>query len=633
MADQARFTLKLIDKVRGPSRTMARALGKSVRLFEKFQSSVNGRGVARNALPRFTAGGTRATRMLGGLTRRMGGMMNVFKGNLLARGAEGLLRIGAGALAGAASFVTFGQNQRLAFNQLAKHGASGAKIFQHTRDMAKEFGLDVKDTSKTYAKFLALQFSPKQADDLIKLGSDMRALGNSAEDVAGINLALGQIKSKGRLQGEELLQLQERNVSGDLIKKAVAKRMEVDPDKVEKLISAGKVKSDVALGAIQDAMLEKLGTKAPGEAGKKFANTTISGALGVMKARGQDLALTLAERFEGGATKFIKSASDKIFGFLDSAKGQKFIDRLALGFENAGKALEKAVPFVESFFGGFSTGAGEAMKVFGEALDPVFKALGSGDGKAAHAILKSMGKTFGVIAVTAGMVGGAFLGVTAATTVLTDAGLKLGVGIVKGILGPMQKMVGDVLLWWEDLSAIWSAKGLSLSDKAFGIGKNIVMGLVNGLKELALLPVRQAESIASSVLSAFRSTFQERSPAKTTIDIGANVGKGLPIGIVSQASAAERAIEKYYGTNSSVMGAFSDVAIPQPNYGEAIAAFAGGNNSSAAGASARGDISVSFGDINVQAPTSATPEAYGEAARRAVRREVEMLLAELELQA
>ncbi|MDX1527058.1 MAG: tape measure protein, partial [Gammaproteobacteria bacterium] len=155
-----------------------------------------------------------------------------------------------GAVIGSAAFA---QSQEMAFRQLSKHGVDGGRLFEHARATAQDFGLDVKNTTKQYAKFLALQFSPREADKLVAMGADLQALGNDAESVKGIFTALGQIKSKDRLQAEELLQLSERGISTKLVQEEIGKLLGKTQDEVRKLQEQGKVDAETALLGIERA--------------------------------------------------------------------------------------------------------------------------------------------------------------------------------------------------------------------------------------------------------------------------------------------------------------------------------------------------------------------------------------------
>lgn len=524
--------------------------------------------------------------------------------------AAGVATVAVGALllkvaSAGKEFVTFGQNQRLAFNQLAKHGASGARLFDHARGLAEEFGLDVKDTSKQYAKFLALQFNPRQADKLIKLGADMRVLGNSAEDVQGIFLALGQIKSKGRLQGEELLQLQERAVSGELIKEAIAEQMGIAVSEVDKQISAGKVTSDIALPAIETALLNKLGTKEAGEAGKRFAETTIDGAVGRVKARGQNLALTLAERFEAPATRFMNKAADKIFGFLESPKGQETIATIGRGIEKLGIGLEKSLPFVEAFVAGFGGGFGSAFTAALDVVGPLFEKLGGSDGQATKKLFEQLGKSFGFAAFGMVALAGATVSLVAGMGAVTAAGMQLADTIGTTIGGALSRITEA----FRPITDILNNQSLTLGEKALAIGRAIVTGIGNGIKNAAGLALEAIGGLGDQLVAKLSGVLQIQSPSRVFARLGAQTAAGFSMGLTAQSDSFMRGINlgpMVRGVGN--MAAANDVG----------------------GLGGGGPIRVTFGDIHIHGGSD--PRETADLARRAIREEVEAVLTSLALE-
>lgn len=340
-------------------------------------------------------------------------------------------------------------------NQLTHH--RGAEAFDEVSKMAAQFGLDIDATTKQYANFLKLQFTPEAAKNMIKLGADMQALGNSAEDVQGIFMAMGQIKSKGKLQAEELLQLAERGVSGMLVKKHVARLMGVAQSEVEKLQQAGKVSGDVGLQAIEAALNEKLGQKKAGESGKKFVEETMGGAVAAAKEQGNLLWINLVRNFEPGLAKGINGALTAIRDFGQSKQGARVIEMMSSAMTKLGEGLELILPLfaevggelLDAFIGGFNDAEDAIAQVIGpngiasgeewvsflrESLIPAARTIGDVLGMAASAFL-TMGRIAGAVFTTISM-GIAGLGqmISKAWEIGNDIGRAMLNGI-KGALG------------------------------------------------------------------------------------------------------------------------------------------------------------------------------------------------------
>lgn len=290
------------------------------------------------------------------------GWKDIVKGELVMKGIDKITDVASEAARAGFEMMKFGERSRLAFGQLAQHaGADPSKLFKKTRQMSKDFGLDLEDTTDKFKELLMLQFSPKQAENIIKMSSDLRGFGVEEEKISSVISTMGQIKSKGKLQGEEMLQLQEAGISGELVKKAIAKRMGVDYSQVDKLQSAGKVSSDVAIASIQDAIIAKTGEKNLGDTGKNFANSTIEGKLNRMKALFQDFGLTLADRVSPAVNRALEKITTKLNDFFNSDKGQAFVDKIGGFLETVSDKLADWIALLVDNQGAAMYAAGQTM--------------------------------------------------------------------------------------------------------------------------------------------------------------------------------------------------------------------------------------------------------------------------------
>lgn len=594
MADRAKFTVQLVDKVSGGARAAKRSLG----------GLVGTMGAAQKGTGRLSLGLRGTSGQLHGAARSvgsLGGALDVFKGNLLTMAATKIAGIGAAAVSSAFDMVTFGQNSRLAFDQLAKHDVPGEKLFEHARELAKRFGLDVMDTTKQYSKFLALQFDPAGADKLIRMGADLRALGNSAEDVKGVFLSLGQIKGKGRLQGEEMLQLAERGVSTVLIQEEIGKLMGgkslLD---VQSLQQAGKVTADIGLQAIENAINRKLGQSSLGEAGAKFADTTIDGLLGRMKSFAQDSGLTLVDRMTAPMTRMAGNAFSALQGWISSPKGAETIGRIADGL---GRAAEFAIQLGAAFGPAF-TATWEQMSAGASSFLGMFA---GGDGKVTGELINSIGKGLGVIAAVAVGTAIAF-GVVAAGAALLAGGLwEIGTAVLDGIVETLGGAIGGVISWWDTIAAIFNDSGTSLVGKMFWIGGEIINGLADGILALAWMPFEAIANVGTKVADKLANVLGIHSPSRVTMEMGGQLGRGLAIGTRR--------------SESMVAGASADLASSSVDgfsaYGPATPAFSFGGQGGGAG----GPVSVSITQHIDGSGGSA--EEIGRIAARETRREIE----------
>jgi len=490
MTDQADFILKLIDKMSGPARGISKSLGK-----------------------------------VGSIAESVGGSIKV------AAGVAGAALAVAGVFAAktVVEFADFAQGSEFAFNQLAKNGASGAKIFEHVRDLSMDLGLSIQDTSKNFTKLLAAQFNPTLATDIVKMGADLRVLGARAEDVSGAVTAITQIKSTGRLQGDELNQLVNAGVSAQLVFESLAKQMGKTVPEVIKLKEAGKIDADTAIAGILDAVKHKVGEKELGEAGKRFAENTLSGMAGVFKAEAENVMITLGQKVAPALSETFSAIGKEITGFLRSEEGAAFLDNLANGIKSVAGFVKDAIPAVKEFIKSFASGFGTTFEAVKESL-----AIFSGpDGKGTIVVVKMIASSLGQLAAIAIGAAGAFGIAVAAVVTGASFAWEVVKAAVIGVVNTIGGLIFPIVDFFANLGAIFDATGLSWGEKFLAIGKAMVMGLVNGIKALASLPIDAMRNIGFSAIDAAKSALGIASPSKVFEGIGENVTAGFEKGIAN----------------------------------------------------------------------------------------------------
>jgi tape measure domain-containing protein len=180
----------------------------------------------------------------------------------------------------------FSQSSEFAIQSLTRGTADSARAeFDDVRAMAEELGLSVKGTVNSFKELLGAQFDIGQSKDLIRMSSDMRTTGANAMQVEGAIRAISQIKSTGVLQGDELMQISNAGIAVKSIREELMKLKGVGSlEEVLKLQEAGKIDADTAIKAIMAAVAKESNSKTPGEAGKRFATSTLDGMLGVLDA-------------------------------------------------------------------------------------------------------------------------------------------------------------------------------------------------------------------------------------------------------------------------------------------------------------------------------------------------------------
>jgi tape measure domain-containing protein len=451
-----------------------------------------------------------------------------------------LAGLAAGGLKAAGEFAVFGQNTRLAFNALAKHGASGDKLFQHVRGMADEYGMSVIDATKNYKGLLGAGFTPRMADDITKMSADMRFLGATAEETKGAVRAISQIKAAGRLQGDELNQLAEAGIGAGGVYDALAKRLGKTTAEVMKLKEAGKIDSSTAIAGIFDAVLAKTGSEKLGDRGKEWANSTVDGFLSRIKAKGQNLMVDIGDRLLPTLHRLTHGAFQWVEAFIQSGRADEVVRSMGRTFEAVGSALVTAAPLADRFLKGFGSGAAQAF----DALARAVTAFGKGDPNA-----------------------------------LGDAFEKVGAGLSKIVvygsaavaaLGAAAGAVGTLAYYISPFSI------LDRVEAFYGFGKDIVFGIARGIRDAAYSVVDAIGGVADAAVNKLRSTLDMRSPSKVFGELGAYTAMGFAVGISSHAGLAADA------SRDMGLGAASATAQASPALG-AVSGSAGAGGLDIAG--------------------------------------------------
>lgn len=129
----------------------------------------------------------------------------------------------------------------------------------------QQFGAVTPFTSaeliETAKRLKAFGFETEQVVDVTKRLADVA--GATGADLGGIATAFGQIQAKGRLQGEELLQLQERGVG---LQDELQKMYGLTADEFRKALEGGRISADAVNLALQNIT----------ETGGKYANGAIA---------------------------------------------------------------------------------------------------------------------------------------------------------------------------------------------------------------------------------------------------------------------------------------------------------------------------------------------------------------------
>lgn len=198
---------------------------------------------------------------------------------------------------------------------------------------------------ETAKRLKAFGFETEQIVDVTKRLGDVA--GATGADLSGIATAFGQIQAKGRLQGEELLQLQERGVD---LAGTLRKEYGLTGEEFQKALSKGQISAEAVSFALEK-LTEKGGKYADGAIAQ---SDTLSGKLSTI----QDGVDTLARRIGEVLSPAIKGVFDQAIQALDAVNRLLAADRMGglnrqlggLGVQITGGFTSEAVENAENIF-------------------------------------------------------------------------------------------------------------------------------------------------------------------------------------------------------------------------------------------------------------------------------------------
>lgn len=549
MTDAADLVVRLKDQVSGPARQAAASVDGLTRAATKLNKAgklvdaQTGRFVSLGGAAD-GAGGS-AGDLIKNITGIGGG---VAIGTLVAGAIEG---IGRAALAAAASVVRlaasfaqgvlsaggFRERAIIAFDALSKGAKTGAADLAKVRQLAFEMGAPFEDTAESIMKLRKMGFAAAEAENLFKSMQDMRGVGATMEETKRAIVAITQIKSAGKLQGDELNQLAEAGVGASEVYKQLGKILGKTVPEVIKMKEAGKIDSDTAIKGIMAAIAETTGSKKPGELGKKIANETLGGLLEKLKNFGGIAMDTIAEKVAPAFMK-LKPILDDIMNALQSPEAKKAIDDIAAGVSAIFSGAVAAWPAVKQFTAGLLEGLAPLKSMlsgFASMLGPLFKALGV-DAKDAASGARLLGQALALVIGAAVMLTGLLAGVVALFVAVPAAiaGAAVAIGLT----------IGAIINWLVSLPGRITATAGAIATAAIQLGSDIISGLVNGITAGAARVIEAVKGVAQGAISAAAMTLKIGSPSKVFAELGGFMAEGMALGIGDGADGVATASSK-----------------------------------------------------------------------------------------
>lgn len=436
------------------------------------------------------------------------------------------------------SAMAFKENSLQAFVLLTKNDRLARTAYQRALSTADLLGANRRETLTTFQQLMSKGFDLNTITNITKAMADLQAI-NPTANVKSLTLAISQIKGKGKLQGEELMQLAEAGLSQSSVMAALAKATKKSVGDIDKAIRAGKINAEQGIDAIL-ASVQELTGKPLGEAAIEKASS-LSGLLDQLSWENiQDrllLDVDLGPGFEA-----VKGALKNLNRLLNdsSDSGKRLREALGTGFGNMfasifGKfsgpdgavvlektilrvvgVIEAVLAGVTGFFSGLggalADGLGMGAKSFSEMTAPErAKAI-----EKISADFQMLGTALGDVLVFGAAVVGMFVGLGEAISFAAQL-----------IYDPINLLLGAL----DGKVEGFHAKGTSL-------GQAIANGVTFGLYGAISGCIAATDGMGTAMVARLRAILGIHSPSKVFEKLGGYVGEGFSMGVANDTGPA-----------------------------------------------------------------------------------------------
>ena len=237
--------------------------------------------------------------------------------------------------------ATFGMNARMeqsktAFTGMLGSGEKAQGFLDGLSKFAAKTPFEFEDLTDASKRMLAFGVSSENVLPLLEdVGNAAAAVGLGGEGINRINLALGQMKAKGKVSAEEMNQIAETGIPAwQMLADATGKPIPVLMD----MASKGEITADTMINAFQQFSDKNYGGMMEAQ------SKTFSGAMSTIK---DSATMTLAQAFKP-LFDAVSGLAVQIATFVSSDEFTAWAQQVADAMANAGKWIgETVVPVLQ----------------------------------------------------------------------------------------------------------------------------------------------------------------------------------------------------------------------------------------------------------------------------------------------
>lgn len=283
--------------------------------------------------------------------------------------------------------------------------------FYRAQQFAQRTDFSSEQIEKGQSRLIAQGFRGDNLYATLFSAADLASVmpGDKNQTLERVIMAMSQIKAKGRLQGEELTQqLAEAGLNSGKVFEQLMKPLGVKTvGEVQKKISAGEVNADIALPAIQRAILSQLNISRAGE----YATGASGSLTGLISNRDEGFK-NLLKSFDAdenlpGITRYKTALKEQGALFDLNTKSGKNLSLVLQDLANASvEAKSGWTEFSSSFLDTFSESYVRRLNKDGRDFNPEYttgalKNLGEAIGRLGAVASMAVGATNGLLATLA----------------------------------------------------------------------------------------------------------------------------------------------------------------------------------------------------------------------------------------
>ena len=244
------------------------------------------------------------------------------------------------------------ENSQAAFGVFLGNAQLAAQYTQDLKKIAADTPFDLPGVMDAGKKLLAFGFDAQTSLNLLRtIGDASAALGLGTEGIDRITLAIGQIQAKGRVMGDELLQLTEAGIPAQEI---LAEKLGLTADQVKNIGDAG-IDANTAIQALNEGMNERFGGMA------ETLSNNMQGLISTIEDNLQNIGGFAFEPLFEGLKNGLRQVRDLTDEFVGVINGTTEVDEDSpvlhvIAFIQAG--MEEACNLAQQFmelFGSFDT--------------------------------------------------------------------------------------------------------------------------------------------------------------------------------------------------------------------------------------------------------------------------------------